>query len=401
VIKTRYAREIFVSGQLTGRLLDYSRIFGQFFPYQVYDVYDEQIIPENLGDYEPTAENNNPPRTAADIINNAKANLAVTQGTASFFFNPEDPLSQLKTIVAGIKALGYTFVSPTSLPSWQSRTAGARLKPPGTGRAFERNHGTMAMIRVASVISAMGAAVVLLASGAYPRGPVAPHGRPLPRTLYGVTADDVSGLNQMVMSSRHLARRGLPRRFRRRHRHLGDRQRGQRELDGTLPGRRGEADGRLSRGRRPAPAHRPHPVRQHRMRGRARRAEPLGFSRRYVPAAVRAGIGYVFLSYYEDACGNRRPSARTWTAYFRSLHALYPRARLGFGEIGLADPVTPRTMRAAKSLIRYYYGLRIRLPYYTGGYFWWYYAEDCLPYATRPLWRALSAGFRAEKAAQR
>jgi len=128
---------------------------------------------------------------------------------------------------------------------------------------------------------------------------------------------------------------------------------------------------------------------------------PLGFSRRYVPAAVRAGIGYVFLSYYEDACGNRRPSARTWTAYFRSLHALYPRARLGFGEIGLADPVTPRSMRAAESLIRYYYGLRIRLPYYTGGYFWWYYAEDCLPYATRPLWRALSAGFRAEKAAQR
>ena len=29
------------------------------------------------------------------------------------------------------------------------------------------------------------------------------------------------------------------------------------------------------------------------------------------------------------------------------------------------------------------------------------YAEDCLPYATRPLWRALNAGFRAEKAAQR
>ena len=58
-------------------------------------------------------------------------------------------------------------------------------------------------------------------------------------------------------------------------------------------------------------------------------------------------------------------------------------------------------MRAANSLIRYYYGLRVRLPYYTGGYFWWYYAEDCLPYATRPLWRVLSAGFRAEKAAQR
>lgn len=117
VMKMRYEREIFASGQLTGQPLDYSRIFGQFFPYQVYDLYGEQIIPENLGDYEPTASNNNPPRTAADVINNAKVNLAVTQGTASFFFNPDDPLSQLRTIVSGIKALGYTFVSPTSLPS--------------------------------------------------------------------------------------------------------------------------------------------------------------------------------------------------------------------------------------------------------------------------------------------
>ena len=117
VIKMRYEREIFVSGQLTGQPLDYTKIFGQFFPYQVYDVYGEQIIPENLGDYEPTASNNNPPRTAADIIANAKVNLAVTQGTASFFFDPSNPISQLKTIVAGIKALGYTFVKPTGLPS--------------------------------------------------------------------------------------------------------------------------------------------------------------------------------------------------------------------------------------------------------------------------------------------
>jgi len=117
VIKTRYDREIFVSGQLSGQPLNYSEIFGQFFPYLVHDVYGEQIVPENLGDYEPTAVNNNQPRTAADIIANAKLNLAVTQGTASFFFNPNDPISQLQTIVSGIKALGYTFVSPTGLPS--------------------------------------------------------------------------------------------------------------------------------------------------------------------------------------------------------------------------------------------------------------------------------------------
>jgi hypothetical protein len=91
---------------------------------------------------------------------------------------------------------------------------------------------------------------------------------------------------------------------------------------------------------------------------------PLAFSRRYVPTAVRDGLDYVFLSYYEDGCNDIRPSAATWTAYFRDLHALYPHALVG-------------------------------------GYFWWYYVEDCLPYAAKPLWRALRAGFEAEAASLR
>jgi hypothetical protein len=128
---------------------------------------------------------------------------------------------------------------------------------------------------------------------------------------------------------------------------------------------------------------------------------PLAFSRRYVPAAVRDGLDYVFLSYYEDDCHGIRPSAATWTAYFEDLHALYPHALLGFGEIGMDNPVTVRTTAAARSLISYYYGLRIELRYYVGGYFWWYYVEDCLPYTTRPLWRALRAGFEAEAASLR
>jgi hypothetical protein len=128
---------------------------------------------------------------------------------------------------------------------------------------------------------------------------------------------------------------------------------------------------------------------------------PLAFSRRYVPQAVRNGLTHVFLSYYEGDCHGRRPTVRTWQNYFRKLHALYPHALVGFGEIGLGSPVTRHTIAAARSLISYYYGLRIRLPYYAGGYFWWYYAEDCLPYARKPLWLALRAGFRAEAASLR
>ena len=127
---------------------------------------------------------------------------------------------------------------------------------------------------------------------------------------------------------------------------------------------------------------------------------PVAFTRNFVPRKVRNGLAYVFLSYYQGGCQGARPSARTWTAYFRALHALYPHARLGFGEIGLGSPATRKTISTAKSMIGYYYGLRIHLPYYAGGYFWWYYYEDCLPYATKPLWQALRRGIQAEAASQ-
>lgn len=127
--------------------------------------------------------------------------------------------------------------------------------------------------------------------------------------------------------------------------------------------------------------------------------DPLTFSTRYVPAEVRDGLDYVFLSYYEDECNGIRPSAASWTTTFEQLHSLYPDAQLGFGEIGMAQPVTAATLGTARSLMAYYYGLQIPLPYYVGGYFWWYYAEDCLPAPSAPLWSALTSAFGSESAA--
>jgi hypothetical protein len=123
---------------------------------------------------------------------------------------------------------------------------------------------------------------------------------------------------------------------------------------------------------------------------------PVAFSRAYVPAAVRHGLDYVLLSYYPGECHSIRPGTAMWTAYFQRLHALYPNALLGFGEIGMSKPVTAKTLGPAESLVRQYYGLAIGLPYYVGGAFWWYFAEDCLPYARRPLWGVFREGIRAE-----
>jgi uncharacterized protein YdaL len=115
VYGTRYERELFYGGQLSGRTADNGHIFGQFFPYVVHDLYGTTIVPENLGNYEPTARNHNPPKPPSYIIDNARAELVVRQGVASFFFHPFFKLTFLQQIVAGIQSLGYDFVSPAAL----------------------------------------------------------------------------------------------------------------------------------------------------------------------------------------------------------------------------------------------------------------------------------------------
>jgi hypothetical protein len=299
-------------------------------------------------------------------------------------------------------------------------------------------------VSAAASSAAASSGAVHAATAAAPSRPP----RPLPRVLYGVTADDVSALPALVASSRHLSHapttrlyldvRQPPRAYAKAVKALhpvsylmGELLDSSDETAISTPayGRRVEAYlkafgsqvdiweiGNEVNGNWTGP----YPVVAAKLETAYRLAaarhqrtaltlyynvgcgdgpaelDPLAFSRRYIHPFVRNGLSYVFLSYYEDQCGGARPSAATWTRYFTRLHALFPRARLGFGEVGLGAPATARTTSAAKALIRRYYGLPIRLPYYAGGYFWWYYAEDCLPYAKKPLWRALNAGFALE-----
>ncbi len=111
----RLERSLYFAGTLSGVPSDPNRFIGQFFPYVVRDVYGTKVIPENIGNYEPEEFNNHPPRLPADLIASAKANLAVRDGFASFFYHPYFPVQPLRETVEGIKALGYTFVSPASL----------------------------------------------------------------------------------------------------------------------------------------------------------------------------------------------------------------------------------------------------------------------------------------------
>jgi uncharacterized protein YdaL len=114
---TRYERSLYFSGVLSGTTPSTSvnRMVGQYFPYVVNDVYGSKVLPENLGNYEPVMVNNHPPRSPAQMIESAQRNLVVRDGFASFFYHPYYGVENLRQTVEGIKALGYTFVSPTSL----------------------------------------------------------------------------------------------------------------------------------------------------------------------------------------------------------------------------------------------------------------------------------------------
>ena len=101
---------------------------GQFFPYVVEkDVYGNKIIPENMGNLEPIDFALGPQyvRTVPDLLANAEANLVNRCAFASMFYHPylmqfpgipdAGGADSLRALIQGVEALGYTFVSPSSL----------------------------------------------------------------------------------------------------------------------------------------------------------------------------------------------------------------------------------------------------------------------------------------------
>lgn len=111
----RWERAMYFPGLLGDGPIRYSGIEGQFFPYAVRDVYGSKVLPENLESIAPKQWHSYKSRLPSDLVSAARANLVVRDGFASFYFHPYLKLGYLKRTIAGIKALGYTFVSPASL----------------------------------------------------------------------------------------------------------------------------------------------------------------------------------------------------------------------------------------------------------------------------------------------
>ena len=111
--------------------------------------------------------------------------------------------------------------------------------------------------------------------------------------------------------------------------------------------------------------------------------EMFTWTQKNIPADMKQGLDYVFVSFYPGDCNDISPD---WARVFSQLSTMFPNSKLGFGEVGISDGGTD----AEKTqLIQHFYGMPALSQRYVGGYFWWYFSEDMVP-MTRPLWRALN-----------
>lgn len=112
-----------------------------------------------------------------------------------------------------------------------------------------------------------------------------------------------------------------------------------------------------------------------------------------VAPAIRRKLDFVFISFYPGDCNDHWPSPGAWQDAFDRLHALFPRARLGFGESGTAKP-TDLSPVGQVALLDRYAAVSIRGDSYVGGFFWWNWAENAVP-AGGVFWNGYAAAMRA------
>lgn len=86
-----------------------------------------------------------------------------------------------------------------------------------------------------------------------------------------------------------------------------------------------------------------------------------------VPSRIKSGLDYALISYYEKDCNNVSLNSGQWTTVFNQLGAIFPNARLGFGERG----TNVAANKAALVTAAYQSGVTSQR--FIGGVFWWYF----------------------------
>src|SRR4029077_16485153 len=107
---------------------------------------------------------------------------------------------------------------------------------------------------------------------------------------------------------------------------------------------------------------------------------------------IRLNVNYVLVSWYPDQCPGETPN---WPWVFGQLASIFPNSKVGFGELGTANPQYGSSFEINE--ITQYYPMAKTISglpaSYIGGYFWWYFAEEMVPWGT-PLSSVLNTAIR-------
>ena len=108
----------------------------------------------------------------------------------------------------------------------------------------------------------------------------------------------------------------------------------------------------------------------------------------YMPEELSDALTYLMVSYYEDDNEGYQPQ---WGTLFSELSAQYPHLLLAVGECGNTSPDATNASKAA--MAARYYSMPRYVDQYVGGYFWWFFGQDCIPHQDNPVWQAIHDGF--------
>ena len=105
---------------------------------------------------------------------------------------------------------------------------------------------------------------------------------------------------------------------------------------------------------------------------------------------MKKQLDYVLVSYYEDDNDNYQPN---WQEVFNNLESIFPSVKLGIGECGNND-YKKYSVQSKVKRAKHYYSMPKYVKNYVGGYFWWYWVQDCVPHQNSEVFKAINSSIK-------
>lgn len=108
-----------------------------------------------------------------------------------------------------------------------------------------------------------------------------------------------------------------------------------------------------------------------------------------LPESLAGSVDFALISYYEDDNEGYLPE---WSRIFPAFEAVFPDAKVGFGECG--NTAKDATEGSKLRMSRFYYTMEPPSGHYIGGCFWWNWVQDCVPHKGNAVYEGINRWVR-------